>query len=160
VDIKNTLTRAINQGNLYLSLWILRDLIGSPKWLERRTFSFTIILETKATPIIKPQRNYRNPIYLAKRYKLMIESGQARNESDLARQIGVSRVTVNHFISLLKLTPEVIQTVEQMGDPMPKRYITERRLRSLVKLPGERQRTIIQTVLSTIKYTNQPIPQT
>jgi biotin operon repressor len=74
----------------------------------------------------------------------MIESGQARNESDLARQIGVSRVTVNHFISLLKLTPEVIETVEQMGDPMPKRYITERRLRSLVKLPSERQRAIIK----------------
>ena len=117
--------------------------LGSPKWLERRTFSFTIILETKATPIIKPQRNYRNPIYLAKEYKLMIQSGQARNESDLARQIGVSRVTVNHFISLLKLTPDVIQAVEQIGDPMPKRYVTERRLRLLVKLPSERQRAII-----------------
>jgi len=78
----------------------------------------------------------------------MIESGQARNESDLARQIGVSRVTVNHFISLLKLTPEVIETVEQISDPMPKRYITERRLRSLVKLPNERQRTIINQIFS------------
>jgi hypothetical protein len=76
----------------------------------------------------------------------MIESGQARNESDLARQIGVSRVTVNHFVTLLKLPPEVIEAVEQMGDPMPKRYITERRLRSLVKLPSERQRAIIQTI--------------
>ncbi|OQA46429.1 MAG: hypothetical protein BWY46_02009 [Firmicutes bacterium ADurb.Bin300] len=117
---------------------------GSPKWLERRTFSFTIILETNATPKLKPQRNYRNPIYLAKQYKLMIESGQARNESDLARQIGVSRVTVNHFVTLLKLAPEVIEAVEQMGDPMPKRYVTERKLRSLVKLPSARQRAIIK----------------
>jgi len=77
----------------------------------------------------------------------MIESGQARNESDLARQIGVSRVTVNHFISLLKLPPEVIQTVEGMGDPMPKRYITERRLRSLVKLPSARQRAEINSTI-------------
>jgi len=69
----------------------------------------------------------------------MIESGQARNESDLARQIGVSRVTVNHFITLLKLAPEVIQAVEQMGDPIPKRYITERKLRSIVKEPKEKQ---------------------
>lgn len=76
----------------------------------------------------------------------MIESGQARNESDLARQIGVSRVTVNHFVTLLKLPPEVIQVVEQMGDPMPKRYITERKLRSLVKLPSEKQRAIIQAI--------------
>jgi biotin operon repressor len=77
----------------------------------------------------------------------MIESGQAQNESDLARQIGVSRVTVNHFVTLLKLTPEVIEAVEQMGDPMPKRYVTERRLRSLVKLPSERQKTLIEQLI-------------
>lgn len=125
---------------------------GSPKWLERRTFSFTIILETKATPKLKPQRNYRNPIYLAKQYKLMIESGQARNESDLARQIGVSRVTVNHFISLLKLTPDVIQAVEQMGDPMPKRYVTERRLRVYIKDPASQSELLSN--LSAIRTDN------
>jgi len=69
----------------------------------------------------------------------MIETDQAKNESDLARKIGISRVTVNHFISLLKLIPEVIETVEQMGDPMPKRYITERRLRSIIKKLREKQ---------------------
>ena len=73
----------------------------------------------------------------------MIESGQARNEADLSRQIGVSRVTVNHFITLLKLTPEVIQLIEEIGDPMPKRYITERRLRSIVKLPREKQIVVV-----------------
>jgi len=55
-------------------------------------------------------------------------------------------VTVNHFVTLLKLTPEVIEAVEALGDPMPKRYITERRLRSIIKLPSEKQRTIIQTI--------------
>jgi len=78
----------------------------------------------------------------------MIDLGQARNESDLARQIGVSRVTVNHFIALLKLTPDVIEAIEEMGDPMSKRYITERRLRSIVKLPSERQRAIIEDLTS------------
>ena len=73
----------------------------------------------------------------------MIETGQARNESDLARQIGVSRVTVNHFISLLKLTPEVIETVEQMGDPMPKRYISERRLRQFARKSVNEQQKLI-----------------
>jgi hypothetical protein len=53
-------------------------------------------------------------------------------------------VTVNHFVTLLKLAPEVIEAVEQMGDPMPKRYVTERKLRSLVKLPSARQRAIIK----------------
>ena len=76
----------------------------------------------------------------------MIESGQAKNESDLARKIGVSRITVNHFISLLKLTPEVLNAVEQLNDPMPKRYITERKLRAIVKMPKEIQKNIIKYI--------------
>jgi len=86
-------------------------------------------------------------MHLAKEYKRLIDSGEARNESDLARQIGTSRVTVNHFVTLLKLTPEVIEAVEALGDPMPKRYITERRLRSIIKLPSEKQRAIIDTLV-------------
>jgi hypothetical protein len=43
----------------------------------------------------------------------------------------------------LKLTPEVIQAIEGIGDPMPKRYITERRLRSIVKLPREKQIVVV-----------------
>jgi hypothetical protein len=77
----------------------------------------------------------------------MIEKGQARNEADLARQIGVSRVTVNHYITLLKLAPEVIHAVEELGDPMPKRYISGRKLKSLVKLSNEKQRTIIESII-------------
>jgi len=62
----------------------------------------------------------------------------------LSRQIGVLRVGVNHFISLLKLAAEVIEAVEEIGDPMPKRYITARRLRSILKLPKEKQKEIIK----------------
>jgi len=119
----------------------------SPSWLERRTFSFTVILETRTRKQIKPQRNYRNPIHLAKEYKRLIDTGVARNESDLARQIGTSRVTVNHFVTLLKLPPDIIEAFEALGDPMPKRYITERRLRSIVKLPSEKQRAIIDNII-------------
>jgi DNA-binding GntR family transcriptional regulator len=50
----------------------------------------------------------------------MIDSGQTRNESDLARQIGVSRVRVNQIIRLLKLDEEIIKAIERLGDPMPK----------------------------------------
>jgi hypothetical protein len=81
---------------------------GSPSWSERRIFSFVVILKPELRKIVKSQQTYRNPINLAKEYKEVIKSGQARNEADLARNIGVSRGTVNHFISLLKLTPEVI----------------------------------------------------
>ena len=76
----------------------------------------------------------------------MINSGEVKSEADLARKLGLSRVRVNHFITLLKLAPEVIQIIEEMGDPMPKRFISERKLRSIVKMPSERQRTIIKNI--------------
>ena len=78
----------------------------------------------------------------------MIDSGEARNESDLAQKIGVSRVTVNHYITLLKLEPDIIKEIEEIGDPMPKQYITERKLRSIVRMPSERQRTTIKNIIS------------
>lgn len=77
----------------------------------------------------------------------MIDTSKARNESDLAQQIGVSRVAGNYFITLLKLTPEVIEAVERIGDPMPKRYITERRLRSIVKISSEKQKAMIKPII-------------
>ncbi len=76
----------------------------------------------------------------------MINSGEVKSEADLARKLDLSRVRVNHFITLLKLAPEVIQIIEEIGDPMPKRFISERKLRSIVKMPSERQRTIIKNI--------------
>jgi len=124
------------------------SLIGSPNWLEGRTFSFKVVIVSISVTKEKPRRIYRNPIHLAKEYKRMIDEGTARNESDLARQIGISRVRVNHFITLLNLAPEVIEAIEEIGDPMPKRYITERRLRSILKLQYEDQKTTLQNWLS------------
>jgi len=71
----------------------------------------------------------------------MIESGQAKNESDLGRKIGVSRVRVCQYIRLLSLDDSIVKALEQLGDPMPKRYITERRLRPyLRKTPKEQEK--------------------
>ena len=69
----------------------------------------------------------------------MIESGQAKNESDLARKIGISRVRVCQYVRLLSLDNSIIRALEQLGDPMPERYVTERRLRSILKEPKEKQ---------------------
>lgn len=76
----------------------------------------------------------------------MIETGQAKNESDLARKIGVSRVRVCQYVRLLSLDGTVIKALEQLGDPMPKRYITERKLRAIIKTPIKIQRATIQAI--------------
>ncbi len=76
----------------------------------------------------------------------MIDSGQARNESDLARQIGVSRVRVNQIVKLLTLDEQVIEIIEQLGDPMESRIITKRRLRNYLKESPEKQRIFIKEI--------------
>lgn len=73
----------------------------------------------------------------------MIESGQAKNESDLARKIGVSRVRVCQYVRLLSLDASVIKALEQLGDPLTERVITERMLRNYIRQSPEIQRTLI-----------------
>ena len=77
--------------------------------------------------------NYRNPLYVAKEYTRMIETGEAKSESDLARKMGISRVRVNQFIKLLKLDALIIQSIEKLGDPLTSRIVTERMLRPYVR---------------------------
>lgn len=69
----------------------------------------------------------------------MIQSGQVKNESDLARKVGISRVRVWQYTSLLGLNATLIEALESLGDPMPKRLITERQLRQLLKNPKEQE---------------------
>jgi len=73
----------------------------------------------------------------------MIETGQAKNESDLARKIGVSRVRVCQYVRLLSLDGSVIKALEQLGDPLTERVVTERRLRPYLKMTAKEQRKII-----------------
>jgi len=122
--------------------------IGSPDRIIERTFTIVISLDNTKNP--KKEQiipNYRNPLYVAKEYARMIETGEAGSESDLARKMGISRVRVNHFITLLKLAPEVIQASEDMGDPMPRKYVSERKLRSIAKIPDKRQIAIIKALV-------------
>jgi len=98
-----------------------------------RTFTIEFSLDTNKGQ--KRQRIipiYRNPLYVAKAYARMIETGEAKSESDLARMIGISRVRVNHFIRLLRLDTSIIQAIETLGDPLTSPIITERMLRPYV----------------------------
>ncbi len=115
--------------------------------MEYRTFSFIVYLEITKPKKDKSVHKYPNPINLAKKYRQMIDSGEVKNQSDLARKLGVSRVRISQVLSLLKLDVIVIDAIEKLGDSMPKCYISEHKLRSLVKLLNERQRAIIKSII-------------
>lgn len=76
----------------------------------------------------------------------MIESGQVKNESDLARQIGISRVRVYQYVRLLSLDESVIKALEQLGDPLTERMITERKLRPYLRKTPKEQEKILSYV--------------
>ena len=95
----------------------------------------------------RSKRTYRNPVILAREWKKMLESGKYASQTALARKLGVSRVRVTQVLNLLKLTPEVIEKIAGLGDPLASPVVTERRLRPLVNLPRAEQRKQVRTLL-------------
>jgi len=86
----------------------VRILPVSPECSIDRTFTSTFYHPCKVTKANKIKHIYRNPICLAKEYKRMIYNGQVKNQSDLARKLGISRVRIHQILSLLKLDSLIV----------------------------------------------------
>jgi hypothetical protein len=80
------------------------------------------------------RKTYRNPIYLAKEYKEIIDSGKVKNQVKLARIKGISRARVTQILNLLKLDKSIIEKLKQIGDPMETKLISERKLHKIIRL--------------------------
>lgn len=74
---------------------------GSPGWSIYRTFVYQFYHQTSFKKTCYPKRNYRNPIYLAKKYKNLLDSVEAVNQAELARMKSISRAR-GAIIGLLK----------------------------------------------------------
>jgi len=72
----------------------------------------------------------------------MIDSGQAKNQSELARKLGTSRVRVTQILRLLKLDSLLIQKLEKLGDPLKLKIKTERMLRPYVGKSSKEQKVL------------------
>ena len=118
-------------------------LSSSPDCNIDRAFISTFYFPQKVMKTNQIKHVYRSPIYLAREYKQMIDNGQVKNQSDLARKLGISRVRIHQILSLLKLNPLIIQELEKLGDPLKSKIITERRLRSYVNKPYKEQIEIL-----------------
>jgi len=58
---------------------------GSPDRNIDRTFTSIFYFPQESIKAIEINRTYRNPIYLAKEYKKMIDSGEVKNQAELAK---------------------------------------------------------------------------
>ncbi len=73
----------------------------------------------------------------------MIDNGQVKNQSDLARKLGISRVRIHQILGLLKLDSLIIEELEKLGDPLKSRIITERMLRLYVNKSQQEQQYLL-----------------
>lgn len=60
----------------------------------------------------------------------------------------MSRARVTQVLRVLRLTPEVLQELAALGDPLPSSVVTERKLRPIVNLPAEEQKHKVDAMLS------------
>jgi hypothetical protein len=78
----------------------------------------------------------------------MLTDGECSSSAALARRLGCSRAWVTQVLRLLRLAPEILDVVTDLGDPLPSFLLTERKLRSLVNLTTEEQFQRIQMLLT------------
>jgi hypothetical protein len=81
----------------------------------------------------------------------MIDNGQVKNQSGLARKLGISRVRIHQILSLLKLDSLLIQELEKFSDPLKTRIITERLLRPHVNKSFREQKELLYTLKTLFK---------
>ena len=56
----------------------------------------------------------------------MLNSGEAKNQAELARIKDISRARVTQILRLLKLNSLIIQELEKLGDQLKSKIIAER----------------------------------
>ncbi len=94
------------------------------------------------------KHQYRNPIYLAKEWRRALDDGEYPSPAALARHIKVSRARVTQIMNLLELSPDVLEMISAVGDPLRSPITAERRLRPLLKLPDDQQMAQVEIMLS------------
>jgi hypothetical protein len=66
-------------------------------------------------------------------WRRQIDAGKVRNQADIARREGVTRARVTQILGLLRLAPEIQETILAMPKVSCRPAITERALRSIVQ---------------------------
>jgi DNA repair protein RadC len=81
----------------------------------------------------------------------MLDSGEVKNQAELARIKGISRAKVTQILNLLKLDSLIIQELEKLGDPLKSKIITERMLRPYVNKSPQEQKALLNILKTLFK---------
>jgi len=79
----------------------------------------------------------------------MIDFGEVKSQSELAKLKCISRARVTQILDLLKLDSLIVEELEKLGDPLESRIITERLLRPYVNKSPQEQEELL-SILKTL----------
>ena len=81
-------------------------------------------------------------------WQALLASGEAKNQADISRREGISRVRVTQVMIMLRLAPEIQQHVLSMPETIRRSVISERALRPIARLEdAEDQKIQFQKLL-------------
>jgi hypothetical protein len=75
----------------------------------------------------------------AEQWQREIDGRAVRNRAALARREGLSQVYVGHLLRLVRLHPDIKAAILALPPGTSPRFITERKLRAVARLPWEQQ---------------------
>ena len=78
------------------------------------------------------------PLDRAEFYRRLMEEKKLRSVCALARMVGKQEEGIRPYLNLLKLPAPIQQFLRENRDPATVRYLSEKRLRPLLKLPDAR----------------------
>ena len=87
----------------------------------------------------KPHKEPKTPrvvelLRKAHEWQGLIESGEVRNQAEIARREGITRARVTQIMGLLRLAPEIQKYILSLPDTCHRLPITERALRTMTQL--------------------------
>ena len=139
--VSDTTIALVEEGTLLGT----RQLDMGNSGLSTRTINFKLPLSRDTRQ--SNRKTYRNPVLLAKELHAALNLSSGRRPCDLADDLGLSRARVTQLLRVLKLSPSVLQTLEELGDRWPTRIVGEHSLRSLNDLPETRQMAALRALL-------------
>jgi len=86
-----------------------RKILGSPDCKIDKTFIYQFYFQKSDKKSFTHKKTYRNPIYLAKEYKKMIDSGEIKDQLEYSKLKGTSRAKFTQILNLLKLNKDAIR---------------------------------------------------
>jgi len=90
-------------------------------------------------PPVETEKIYECPLVEAKRYRNLLNDSLINNQSDIARDLRITRARVSQVMSLLKLAPEIQETLLGFNDQKMIKFFSEYRLKPLLTINNPNQ---------------------